>query len=137
MPELLYPEIDPEEYLNFATRLASGTDNAALRSAADRVYYAAFLTSRNVLAAKDYLTPYYDARDHAYVSRTLRHPNVLGYFGNKENLLRDARNRITYDTQELRANDYDVRRLSWMIETARAIIQKVKALPDNPAVRRH
>ncbi len=55
---LLYRKVDPSQYLDLARKLAREPDIAAIRSAADRAYYAAFLVSRDTLAAKNYLTPY-------------------------------------------------------------------------------
>lgn len=136
MSELIYPKINPEEYIKLADELALKPDNASKRSAADRAYYAAFLTCRDILTAKDYLTPYYDYQDHKYVAETLKNPKILGSFGNNESLLRKARDCITYDTRDLRTNQEKVKRIEWMIKTARTIIEKVQALPMNPDKRR-
>lgn len=136
MSDLLYHRVDPKKYLELAEELATESDDAARRSAADRAYYAAFLTCRDVLAEKNYLTPYYSSDDHRYIAEKLRSPKLLGIYGNNESLLRKARDSITYDTRELAANHEKAKRLEWMIKTAREIIDKVQALPVNPDWRR-
>jgi hypothetical protein len=126
----LYPQINPVDYLALAKELAAKTEESAARSAVDRAYYAAFLTSRDVLTAKNYLTPYYNYKDHEYVTETLR--KVLGSRGNDEFLLHNERNRTNYDTRNLsRGQSPDIRRLSWIINTAEEIIGLVQALPEN------
>lgn len=124
--------LDPITYLEFAEELSSRKEMAARRTAADRAYYAAFLTSRDRLAAKNYITPYYDVRDHDYVPRMLKGRDVLGAFGNQENRLRRARNCITYKTFDLDSRQPYVRSVDWMIQTAKEIIQRVDALPPHP-----
>lgn len=136
MSELIYPKIYPEEYLSLASELALRLDEAAKRSAADRTYYAVFLTCRDVLTAKNYLTPYYNYKDHKLVTDTLKLPKILGNLASDEIRLHDARNCINYDTRDLRANQEDVHRLSWMMKTARTIIKRVQALPVNPDIHR-
>ena len=130
MSEPLYPMLDPAIYLELAEELSSRSESYAKRTAADRAYYAAFLASRDCLTAKNYMTPYYDDRDHDYVVRTLKRRDVLGALGNDENRLRRARNCITYYTCDLTVDRYnDVRPLKWIIQTARDIIERVNALP--------
>jgi hypothetical protein len=131
MSEPLYRAINPTTYLILAAELASKDEIAAKRTAADRIYYATFLICRDYLAAKGYLTPYYSARDHQYISETLKNIKVLGSLGNDEIRLRDTRNRVTYDTRELSQSQPDVRNIDWMLRTARIIIQKVQELPVN------
>lgn len=129
MSKPLYPMVEPTTYLELADELSSRIESASRRTAADRAYYAAFLTCRDRLALKNYFTPYYDSRDHDYVQRTLREPNVLGTYGNQENRLRRARNCTTYKTCDLNPGQTDVRSLDWMIRTAKEIIKRVDALP--------
>jgi hypothetical protein len=132
MPKPLYPRLDPVEYLEVANELSSKLQQAARRTAADRAYYAAFLTSRERLAAKGYFTPLYNSDDHQRVLDVLRQKNVLGNFGNEENRLRRSRNRVTYDNRDLSyAQPPDTRSLTWMLETAREIIKRVEALPNS------
>jgi hypothetical protein len=129
----LYPEINPTEYLALAKALASNKDDASLRSAVDRAYYAAFLTCRDILAMKKYLTPKYDYQDHKEVPEGLK--SILGSIGNDEFRLRRTRNRITYDTRPLTPgqNDpNDVFSVDLIVHTAENIIKSVQALPTNP-----
>lgn len=127
-PNPEYPAFDPAGYLDLAKKLQAEPEEAARRSAADRAYYAAFLTSLNELTAKDYITPYRDERDHKYVTDSLKSKDVLGTFGNNEFLLRKSRNKVTYDTRELVIGN-SVKQLQWMIKVAEDIIQSVRALP--------
>ena len=127
--QLLYESIDPTTYLALAEELANRSDVASRRTAADRIYYAAFLTSRDQLASKNYLTPHNTTEDHQYVTETLK--KVLGTVGNDERILRNARNCINYDTRGLHRGIMSVRSLKWMIDTASEIIHKVEALPHN------
>ena len=124
----MFSHLDPSEYLTLASELASESGEAAKRTAVDRAYYAAFLTSRDILAAKNLITPYYNADDHKYVATSLK--RYLGTFGNEENRLRLARNLSTYDTRSLDIG-HGARPVEWMIDTASTIIDKVKALPDH------
>ncbi len=128
-----YPQLDPSTYIELARELEARTEPAAKRAAADRAYYAAFLASRDELASKNYLTPYYyNVDDHKYVGQSLKRQDVLGQAGNDEMRLRLGRNRATYDTRDLLLSTQDVKKLSWMISTAEDIIQKVRALPPRP-----
>ena len=130
----LYPEIDPADYLTLARELSARPEKSACRSAVDRSYYAAFLTCRDVLTVKGYLTPYYNYKDHRYVTETSR--KVLGSRGNDEFILHNARNRINYDTRDLsRGQSADLRSVSWMINTAENIINLVNKLPEKPKSR--
>jgi len=136
MSEQLYEALNPKTYLELATELSLKTQAAAKRTAADRAYYAAFLSSRDLLATKGYIMPYYDAKDHEDVAEKLKDRNVLGAFGNEENRLRRARNLITYDTRDISSAKQHACSLKWMLETARTIIERVEALPPNPQTRR-
>ncbi len=130
----LYPEIDPKDYLDLAKALSSKTDYASLRSAVDRAYYAAFLTCRDTLASKHYLTPKYDYQDHKDVPEGLKNLKVLGSCGNDEFRLRRTRNRITYDTRPLtpgQKNPDDVFSVPLIVTTAENIIKSIQSLPEN------
>ncbi len=128
-PEPLFPSLDPVTLLNLARQLATQADPASQRTAGDRAYYAAFLFSRDNLAAKDHFTPSNRSEDHILVQNVLRRPNVLGAFGDYENQLRRARNAATYDIQDLHMGK-DVRSLEWMIEKASEIIDRVNRVPN-------
>jgi hypothetical protein len=136
MSEQLYEALNPKTYLELATELSSKTQSAAKRTAADRAYYAAFLSSRDILAEKGYITPYYNLDDHKYVAENLKDKNVLRTLGNDENRLRLARNLITYDTCDISSAKQHACSLDWMLKIARAIIEGVEALPPNPQTRR-
>ena len=124
--KLVFPALDPVTYIPLVDELASKPDSSAKRTAADRAYYAAFLTSRDQLTTKGYITPHYNSDDHKYVAENLK--ILLGSFGNEENRLRTARNQVTYDTRELTQNQGQPS-LKWMIDTAKQIIQRVSELP--------
>lgn len=136
MSQQLYGAFNPKTYLEIATELSSKTEAAAKRTAADRAYYAAFLSSRDILAEKGYIIPHYDSDDHRYVAENLKDRSVLGALGNDESRLRRARNLITYDTRDISSTKEDARSLDWMLETARIIIERVEALPPNPRIKR-
>jgi len=129
MSKPLYPSLNPATYLDLAKELSSKSEMAAIRTAADRAYYAAFLTSRDLLSDKGYLIPEYGLSDHQDVIETLKKKEVLGSFGNEEFRLRDARNKITYDTRDLKWGDKGVCSIDWMLDTAKKIIDRVNALP--------
>ncbi len=124
--EPVFPAIDPVAYIGFADELAAKTELPAKRTAADRAYFAAFLTSRDQLTAKGYIVPHYSRDDHKYVAENLK--LLLGAFGNQENRLRTARNRVTYDTRDL-THSQGQPSLNWMVNTAKEIIERVKKLP--------
>jgi len=124
---IIYPAIDPRKYLGLAVRLALTQDSLSLRTAANSAYYSAFLFSRDKLAQKDYITPYYNYEDHKYVSTALK--TLLGAIGNDEYRLRMARNKAVYDTRDLTIEQTHVRRLDWIIPTAAKIIKLVGSLP--------
>ena len=123
----LFPALDPADYIGLADELASRPEQAARRTAADRAYYAAFLISREQLTAKGYIVPHYSQDDHKYVAENLK--LLLGTFGNQENRLRAARNRVTYDTRDLTYSQGQPP-LNWMVDTAKEIIERVKKLPS-------
>jgi len=124
-----YPALDPTEYLKIADELTSRSESSAIRTAADRAYYAAFLTCRDRLAEKDYFTPTYSSDDHPDLTSALRRKEVLGNYGNQEFRLRRARNCINYMTDDISSATKDARPLHWMLTTAREIISRVEALP--------
>ncbi len=125
---IIYPAIDPRKYLGLAVRLASNKDSLSLRTAVNCAYYSTFLFSRDQLAQKGYITPYYASEDHGYVSRELK--AQLGAIGNDENRLRLARNKAVYDTRDL--TSIHVQRLEWIISTSAKIIKLVGSLPVHP-----
>ena len=57
MSDPLYLEVNPISYLALAKEMKARKEAEAVRTAADRAYYAAFLTCRNVLAEKNYFIP--------------------------------------------------------------------------------
>lgn len=122
----VFPAIDPVAYLGLADELAAKPELSAKRTAADRAYFAAFLTSRDQLAAKGYIVPHYSRDDHRYVVENLK--LLLGAFGNQESRLRTARNRVTYDTRDLTYSQGQPS-LNWMVNTAKEIIERVEKLP--------
>jgi hypothetical protein len=132
MSELLYRAINPKEYLELADRLSSEPDETSERTAADRAYYAVFLVSRDTLVEKGYITPYYNAQDHQYVAVTLKRRDILGSLANDETRIRLARNLITYDTRDIDRNKQSARSLTWMLDTAKKIVERVESLPINP-----
>lgn len=120
----MFPAVDPIKYLEFAREISSRHETEVKRTAADRAYYAAFLFSRDQLASKGYITPYYREEDKHYVSRELK--RLRFSIGNSENLLRTRRTIITYDTRDVSHPS-----LNWMLDTAQKIIDYVKVLPTN------
>jgi hypothetical protein len=131
----LYPALNPTEYLKIADELKSRAESFALRTAADRAYFAAYLTCRDILAEKDYFTPNYDTDDHPGLTSALKRRDVLGSWGNQEFRLRRARNRINYWTCDIDSSTKDARPVNWMLETAREIISRVEALPHRSQKR--
>lgn len=117
-----FSALDPIKYLDLANELALRSEAEAIRTAADRSYYATFLFCRDQLATKGYLIPSYAIEDHQDVSEVLK--QVLKSRGNDEFRLRNQRNRVTYDTREV-----DYPSCQWMINTATTIIKLVEALP--------
>ena len=117
-----FSALDPIKYLDLANELALRSEAEAIRTAADRSYYATFLFCRDQLGRKGYLIPSYSSDNHQYVTEVLK--QVLKSRGNDELRLRNQRNNVTYDTREV---DYPSCR--WMIDTATTIIKLVEALP--------
>ena len=101
-----------------------------LRNALSIVIHCSFLASRDLLAEKDYITPYGDERDHQYINEALKRKDILGSSGNDASMLRRARNVATYDTQDITTKTQQYARpLNWILSTAETIIDKVKQLP--------
>ena len=63
---------DPLDWIGVADSLATGTDEAPLRTAIGRYYYAVFLKSRLSLAHDGKFTPTGRGSDHSGVSRALK-----------------------------------------------------------------
>lgn len=90
------------EYLNLARRLAGTAENPAdeaeLRSAISRAYYAAFIRARNFLRDRDRLTiP--TARTHQYVIAQFQNSpdSRRQKLGNRLEILRRYRNQADYE----------------------------------------
>ena len=114
------------EYLEQADEWALAGNSAALRSAVDRAYYAAFLSARDQLAAKGYRSFAASSRTHRQVRSTLlaMDPEL----GDALDVLRRARNALTYETGAAKLpEDYTIQRL---LDAAREIIAAVEALPE-------
>jgi len=122
------PVVNPRSYLELATELAGRRESHSIRTAGGRAYYAAFLASRDTLAAKGYTLRYAGASAHAGVTQALGTILDEGV-GNEENRLRRARNQLTYDTDQVVWPPGQS--VQWMIDTAREIIEAVTALPEN------
>ena len=119
----MFKAVDPSKYLDFAREISIRTETEAKRTAADRAYYAAFLFSRDQLAIKGYITPYYHERDKQYVSETLK--GLRTSIGMDEFRLREHRTKVTYHTSNVGYPS-----LEWMINTAQKIIDYIKTLPS-------
>ena len=122
-----FEPIKPQAYLDLAIRLSGSSDEASRRSALDRAYYAAFLIARSELNNKGYITAIQRSETHGQVivalTKAARNP------GRRLELLRRARNRLTYQTR--RASLPEGLSLDMMLESARAVIEAVQALPQN------
>ncbi len=119
--------VAPEEYLVLAAGLALSADTASRRSAADRAYYAAFLAARDELIGKRYISAVGNANAHAQVANVLKDISVDA--SERLSALRRTRNRLTYQTE--RINLPRRQSLESLIESARAVIEAVRALPAN------
>lgn len=93
---------DWSQYLNLAQKLTGTPDNlgdeAALRSAISRAYYAAFIKGRNFLRDKEsVIIP--NERTHQYVINTFKnHPDsVRQKIGQRLARLRSYRNQADYE----------------------------------------
>ena len=119
--------ITPTDYLALAVDLALSSDEASRLSAVDRAYYAAFLAARDELIIKGYMNVARNSSAHVQVADALR-----GIDKNSSEMLfvlRRARNRLTYQTESI----YLPRRqsLQRLLDSARAVIDTVRALPQN------
>ena len=123
-----FPPIDPATLLDLADELARQRSPAAARSAGDRAYYAAFLTSRDQLVRKNYATFAHSGTVHGQVSWALA--DIQDGMGRMLRELRVARNTLTYDTGPL--HRFQDQTLRWMLRTARTLINFVNALPFQP-----
>lgn len=81
--------MDPREFLRIANQLAAGTDEAALRTAVGRFYYAAFLVARDKLGLTHERTEV-----HVKVGRELKRRNRAA--GDKLFRLKDLRVQADY-----------------------------------------
>ena len=115
-----------ETLLDLADELAHRPTPASLRSAADRAYYAAYLTARDQLARKNYARFNPGASAHMRVGQALRAINID--IGNLLSELRFTRNTLTYDTGYVALEGG--RTVEWMLDAARTIISYVNALPS-------
>ncbi len=122
----IFPSVDPASLLDLATDLARLGSAAALRSAGDRAYYAAFLTTRDELTRKNYSRFTDGPTAHTQVREALR--SVSQHMGISLNRLRLARNALTYQTGPVALQRG--RTLQWMLDTARNIVNFVNALPE-------
>ena len=88
------------EFLTLAKELAQRSDEAALRSAVSRAYYAAFGKARALLMAEG-VPLVSDATDHARVWEAFRSSSddVRYYIGVDGMALRNNRNRADYDAE--------------------------------------
>lgn len=123
-----FEAVAPVSYFTQALELAENSDPAALRSAVDRAYYAAFLTARDEMSGKLYGSFVAGSAAHTQVSKALY--NLDEDAGEKLIALRRVRNRLTYQTDQ-----YTLARgqsLSDLLEAARSVIETVGSLPANP-----
>ena len=122
-----FEPIEPQSYLNLAFRLSRSFDEASRRSAVDRAYYAAFLAARNELDNKGYIVAVRRSESHVQVvvalTKVARNP------GRRLELLRRARNRVTYQTG--RTNLPEGLSMANILHSARVVIEAARALPRN------
>ncbi len=122
-------ELDPLDFLLLANELVlRAGSSAAVRTACDRAYYAAFLYARDQLGRLGYATPHRNTRDHQYIPGTLR--RLPGGVGHGNDLLRLFRQRkhYTYDTEDLSTVTASVSSPQWVLSTATRIIGFVQRL---------
>lgn len=118
--------LNPLELLNLARELARRPDAAAVRTACDRAYYAAFLFCRDQLKAMGIVEPTGRSADHGLMVRSLRRlPKGRGP-GDELDRLRTQRNQYTYNTGSLSTSA--VATPQWMLSTAEDIIGFVQQL---------
>lgn len=87
-----------------------------------------FLAVRDELADKHYVSVVENSQAHAQVTNALKH--ISEDAGERLIALRRARNRLTYQTESI----YLSRRqsLQSLLESSRAVIEAVRALPQTP-----
>ena len=124
----VFSPLDTGTLLDLADELAHRPTPASLRSAADRAYYAAYLTARDQLACKKYARFNPGGSAHIRVGQALRAIDIDT--GNLLSELRFTRNTLTYDTGYV-ALEGD-RTLEWILDAARTIIRYVDALSTQP-----
>ena len=120
-----FPEVAPEAYLELARDLVAVGGAAALRTAVDRGYYAAFLLTRDELSRKGYGSFTNRAQTHTEVGLALR--NLDRDAGNDLRILRWARNALTYETE--RAAVARNQSPAGLLDLAQGVIDAVDALP--------
>ena len=118
--------VEPDAYLQLAIEWAQSDDEATLRTAVDRAYYAAFLSARDELAAKGYASFAASSQAHGQVRAALS--SVRRRLGRRLSALRRARNRLTYETGPTELPDGLT--LQELLASARQIIAAVEALPE-------
>ena len=118
--------VETDVYLQLAIEWAQSDNEAILRTAVDRAYYAAFLTARDQLVAKGYGEFAASSRAHGQVGDALS--EVRSQHGEMLRILRRARNRLTYETDATRLPRRQTRQA--LLDLAREIIAAVEALPE-------
>ena len=123
-----FDAVDPAAYLALAIEWSQSTDSAALRSAVDRAYYAAFLSARDQLSAKGYGRFSQGPQAHSEVAKALSAVQVN--VGERLITLRRARNRLNYQTG--RATLPRGQSIQSLMLFARAVVEAARALPGAP-----
>ena len=118
--------VEPDVYLQLAIEWAQSDNEAILRTAVDRAYYAAFLATRDQLEAKGYGSFAASSRAHGQVRAALW--SVRSRLGRRLSALRRARNRLTYETGPTELPDGLT--IQEPLDSARRIIAAVEALPE-------
>jgi len=103
---------DPEDFLRLAERLVRSNNEAEVRTAIGRAYYAVFLKARTNLSANRFVQTG-SARDHGLVAGALADEDDVLELGR----LRQARNRADYRPD-----------LSTRPRNARALINRARQL---------
>ena len=116
---------DWTEFLTLATELSQRSDEAALRSAVSRAYYAAFGKARAFLIAEG-VTFVSDAGDHALVWETFRGSDNDSryYIGVDGFSLRNQRNKADYNDD---LSDIQVR-AQRAVKKAEAVLKALERL---------
>ena len=117
--------------LDLADELAHRPTPASLRSAADRAYYAAYLTARDQLARKKYARFNPGGSAHVRVGQALRAIDIDT--GNLLSELRFTRNTLTYDTGYVALEGN--RTVEWMLDAGCCTYyHQIRGRPVNPAL---